>query len=903
MAEIREDLILADNFSDAWNRYIELGAQAADQTLNTQQSVNEFAGNTADSFSDMDAAFARFAASGREANTVASELESSASGLTESLDSDALSGAGLDELQEGFTAIDEALETITEGIEEFATITDESIQSAGESLAEYNEKQAEVNDLTQELTNSTENLSTAMRNIAVEEFQWNYNNQAEEAIANNEALENGAENVAQSMNLVEMATELAKIQAAELAEEQARVTEELENYSASLLENVDALTEQASAITYVEPSVENYEKQISAVERAIGHQNDKLTEAATKLQDTIANYGAASAEADKQRQAVASLSAALTDNIAKYDELNDQLEEFVENNPEEPFEETNRAADKAANGGVSNLINKLTRLAGAYISLKGIALGVASAIAEEQYEIRFGATFGQENAQNALAWVRETANELGRTTQQIADATTQFSRSTTNPANIEALTNLADRFTRFSVGGDYNQLVSGISNALRTGNIRQLSTETGISTQALKDFGVEDALGAGDVDAFVRSLEAAAETIGITEEAYQAALNSSGAQLDKFTNTVRNKAQQAARGFLDAFGPAFQQLNEFLNSEQGATLFAGLQSGFSAAGLAASYLVDILFMVANFLASNWSTVVTAASIGLGLFAFYMAGVAIATLATNIPLLLFIGLIVAVAAALVQMGAGAEEVFTVVGGGFGFLYNLISNILGNLWNAIASFVEFFANVWDDPLGSVARLFADVFDSILGIVETVAQAIDFVLGTSLSSGVSNFRNEVKGWVSSNFENSGLILDRWETTSLQDDITKFSDAGAKLGQKLDNLDIEGFLPGAGGVGGLGDSLGGFAGQDLIGADGAVPVKVKGDVSLANEDLKYIIDLAERRYVADVNVRTLAPNLEVNVTNQTKGEPMTPADIADVVMYTLEEQVANHSDLTYDY
>ena len=58
-------------------------------------------------------------------------------------------------------------------------------------------------------------------------------------------------------------------------------------------------------------------------------------------------------------------------------------------------------------------------------------------------------------------------------------------------------------------------------------------------------------------------------------------------------------------------------------------------------------------------------------------------------------------------------------------------------------------NFFANVWNDPLGATVRLFAEVFDSILGMVETVAGAIDALLGSDLSGAVAGFRDKVSGW----------------------------------------------------------------------------------------------------------------------------------------------------------
>ena len=50
------------------------------------------------------------------------------------------------------------------------------------------------------------------------------------------------------------------------------------------------------------------------------------------------------------------------------------------------------------------------------------------------------------------------------------------------------------------------------------------------------------------------------------------------------------------------------------------------------------------------------------------------------------------------------------------------------------------------LWERPPG----YFFDVFDTILGIVETTAGAIDALLGTDMASVVSGFRGKMSGWL---------------------------------------------------------------------------------------------------------------------------------------------------------
>ena len=90
------------------------------------------------------------------------------------------------------------------------------------------------------------------------------------------------------------------------------------------------------------------------------------------------------------------------------------------------------------------------------------------------------------------------------------------------------------------------------------------------------------------------------------------------------------------------------------------------------------------------------------------------------------------------------------VFAVAGAFIGNLIvtviNFVIDIFCVLWNFIATFANFFANVFNDPVGSIARLFFDLGDCILGILESLASAIDTIFGSNLSGAVSKWRGSL-------------------------------------------------------------------------------------------------------------------------------------------------------------
>lgn len=115
-----------------------------------------------------------------------------------------------------------------------------------------------------------------------------------------------------------------------------------------------------------------------------------------------------------------------------------------------------------------------------------------------------------------------------------------------------------------------------------------------------------------------------------------------------------------------------------------------------------------------------------------------------------------------------------------------LYAIGYNVFTSLWNVIAAFAEFFANAWNDSLGATARLFFDIFDTILGIVETTAGAIDALLAASLAGTVAGFRGKLSGWVDDTFGENAIQIKRMAGTGCVWYLTKLGAEGRKPGNQ---------------------------------------------------------------------------------------------------------------------
>lgn len=97
----------------------------------------------------------------------------------------------------------------------------------------------------------------------------------------------------------------------------------------------------------------------------------------------------------------------------------------------------------------------------------------------------------------------------------------------------------------------------------------------------------------------------------------------------------------------------------------------------------------------------------------------------------------------------------------------------------LWNFIASFANFFGNVFNDPIGAIARLFIDLFDTIVSVVQSAASIIDTVLGTDYSGALQGFRNDMQDWVDETVGEQTEYVAKLDATDYTIDRASYEDA----------------------------------------------------------------------------------------------------------------------------
>lgn len=403
-------------------------------------------------------------------------------------------------------------------------------------------------------------------------------------------------------------------------------------------------------------------------------------------------------------------------------------------------------------------------------------------------------------------------------------------------------------------------------------------------------------------------------TADIVKAAMFAAADETNAKFESIPMTYADAWTMVKNAGVNALGEVSDKLNDFLNSDAGSRMMNGLITGFDVLADVASGAIDLMASGAEWVVDNWDYVYPILiGVGAAFMAAGMAGMAsgLAAVASWSPItFIAIGIGAAIGIlifGLTQAGVSFEEMGAVAGSVLGGIYTVIYTVIATSWNLFATFAEFFANVFNDPVAAIANLFAGLLDTILSVVQTAASAIDALLGSDISGAVAGFRNTVSDFVESKVGANQVKIPRMEAGDFREDIAKGADLGKTFGRKLDNLNVnledftKGFGGGGKGLGGAGiPSLG--AGGGNIGKVGSVGnVKnVEGEISLADEDLKLYRDLAERKYMNQIELKTLAPNINVTLPANASGN-LTADDVADKIKVMLIQQMSANTAIAH--
>ena len=315
-------------------------------------------------------------------------------------------------------------------------------------------------------------------------------------------------------------------------------------------------------------------------------------------------------------------------------------------------------------------------------------------------------------------------------------------------------------------------------------------------------------------------------------------------------------------------------------------------------GLAGAFAVFLI-------AANWVNICTAATTLLA----NVQAMAAAVMATSwgLPLIIIVALIgvffAAVAAVNHFAGTSVSAVGIIVGvfaALFAFVYN---TVIVNLYNGFAMFANFIANVFTNPVAAVKVLFYDMAATVLGYISNIAHAIENLINAipgvqvSITSGLDGLVNNLKSASASVKAESGYK--EYFKPMEYKDLTSAFQSGYSAGS---NFSLSGLLGIGGGTGVSIPAVG--SGTGLLGDIGGIGKSsgktadntsaLKDAVDMTNEDLQMLVDMAERQYVAQVNLTSQTPVININGQN-TGNTAEDRAAMADAIKRVLLEQRAS--------
>lgn len=585
---------------------------------------------------------------------------------------------------------------------------------------------------------------------------------------------------------------------------------------------------------------------------------------------------------------------------------------------QEEMNQSIQAGEEKTNG----LLDKIEGIASSYLKLDTLkkVFNIADDLA--QTTAGLNAIAGSEAEVLALQdQIYDSAQRSRTSYLDMADTVTKLSLETGGvfANNQEAIAFAENLNKSFAIAGASQQEISSataqVTKALGAGVLRseELNTLFGSAPGMIQH--MADYLGVNTQQ--LREMAAQGElTADVVKNAMISATDEIDEQLAATPMTWAQAGTNIGNMATKAFQPLFDTITAVTQSEAFQTVIEAIAAGFSLLAEVAGPVLEGLITGAAFLIDNWNVI---APILLGVCAavalyeivtkgatLATQGIALATKAWGVVqsvlnavmalnpvmwvilgVIALIAIIYAVVAAINNVtGAGISATgliagaFAVAGAAvWNVILGVVNSIIGigiELWNLIAVFVNYFGNVFNDPVGAIAHLFAGLFDFILGIVQSVAAAIDTVLGTNMAGAVEGFRKDFAAGIDDIFGEQTVIMEKVNASEFYlkgIDYGDAWDAGYQFGEGIDAK--------AGSLfdGGL-ESLLGYNSMDGIDEQVTSTAENTGrmadSMELSEEDMKYIRDIAEREVID----RTVFSSITVDMGGVTN----TVSNMADL-------------------
>lgn len=270
------------------------------------------------------------------------------------------------------------------------------------------------------------------------------------------------------------------------------------------------------------------------------------------------------------------------------------------------------------------------------------------------------------------------------------------------------------------------------------------------------------------------------------------------------------------------------------------------------------------------IAANWTNILaTSTKTAASMQAFYNAVMAANPIAlTAAAVLVLVAALYGGVAAFNKLTGSSISATGIITGAFATMGAFILNgTLVPLQNGFAAFVNFLGNAFNDPITAIDVLFYDMSITILKYVQNVAQGLEGLINmipgveVNMTSGIDKLIGKLEYGRNWTIKQNGYkeYIKPWENF----DLGKSYKAGYNWGANLGKSGLMGTGTGELEIPQVADV------KDLLGNIDKNTGKIAKTVDLSDEQIKMLVDVAERRYVNNVNLTSQTPMITVQGQN----------------------------------
>ena len=403
--------------------------------------------------------------------------------------------------------------------------------------------------------------------------------------------------------------------------------------------------------------------------------------------------------------------------------------------------------------------------------------------------------------------------------------------------------------------------------------MKVLADGLGVARGELKQMGADGEL---TTDVVIQAFENQRDVINSTFENIPRTWGDVTTKLgNSWTNFMQHLVREDGTGVLNPLINQFYAFAEWLDTPQGMSFLLTIATVIEWITNGLVFMGNIVGTVASLFIENWDFI---SMMLLGVSAV-LAGVLIpklwamvppliaqasAWIVMNYPILMVIGSVILFMTMLHSMGITTEQIIGTVTGIFFGLYAFLYNLVADIWNLFAVFGEFLGNFCNDPLAATVRLFIGFADTVLGILESIANAMDALFGSSMADTLAGWRSNMQSWADDTFGEQQVTIQRMEKLDVADNFNKGYDFGVDLSNGATQIfeDLTTSMNSMGFEGGHIDSVG----------------SIEDTVDVSNEDLEIMRELAEMESIQ--NFVTLTPKVNIKT-----GPVSKDVDIDEIV------------------